>query len=1007
MSEEKGEEKVKIANCSALVVGAGIGGIKAALDLADSGHLVHLLDDSPYIGGTLSKLDRQFPSNDCGICKMLPSFGEDFSSDMCLRRGLVHPSINVITNSEIIGLDGMPGEFTVTIIKRARLVNPEKCIACGLCVDVCPIEVEEEFNANLSKRKAIYIEYPSSAPRVYTINYENCTKCKECVKICPTKAVDLSKDDVKESLDVGAVILALGFSPYDPSEMKALHYDEYENVVTALEFERLMSGTGPNMDRILLRASDKKKPSKIAFLQCIGSRDENHNFCSYACCMHSLKEAMMAKEMDPDIEVTIFYMDMRAFGKGYHRYYEEAKKMGINFVRSRIANIQSSEEGDLMVNLVDEKDEPKSETFDMVVLATGQFPPKKAQELSKVLGIELNAFGFVSTKSENPTMTSREGVFVCGSFSGPKDIPDTISEAGCAAALAGSSLKKAIPEKAPPIFGKEEIDKNAIGIYICGADSCLGNSLQIKEIAEYAETLSYVKTVKQLEFLCLELDKLKEQAAEAKVGKVIVSACSPYPFEEKFKKVLAEIGVDSIQIEIVNLREGCAWVHDDKKKATEKAKDLISMAHEKLRIQEGQMVNGAQPAKKVLVMGGGIAGITATSRIAESGFDVDLVERGSKLGGNALDIYYTISGLDVQEHLRYLVEKVEKNDLVHIHLNSEVLNVFGNAGCFVATINTKDGEKTNQYGAVIIATGADDLEPKEYHFGEHNLVLTQKDLEKRLVLGDFKAKNVVMIQCVGLRDENRKYCGRICCMQAVKNALRIKESSPECQVNILYQDIMTYGFSEEFYIKAKENGVNFIRYDPLDKPEVVLKNDNLTVHVRELILFEKLSLSPDLLVLSVGPSPKGNRAIKEIFQAELMLDEDGFFEEANVKFRPVDFLTEGIFVCGLAHSPRTIPESIAQAEAAAQKALTILSKSQLLPKGIISEVHDRWCVGCEACVSACPYHAREIASDKKVAKVIEALCKGCGVCAVVCPSGAAKLRNYKDEQILAMIDEAV
>jgi heterodisulfide reductase subunit A len=661
----------------------------------------------------------------------------------------------------------------------------------------------------------------------------------------------------------------------------------------------------------------------------------------------------------------------------------------------------------LIVNYVDESDEPKSEIFDMVVLATGQAPPKKATELSKALGVELNRFGFVTTKSENHTITSREGVFVCGSFSGPKDIPDTITEAGCAAALAGSTLNKVITENTTDVPDKEKIDKNAIGIFICGADSCLGNSLHIKEITEYAKTLSDVATVKQLEFLCLEMDKLKEHAAEAKVGKVIISACSPYPFEERFKKTLAEIGVNTNQIEIVNLREGCAWVHDDKIRATEKAKDLISMAHEKLRMQETQNIIGKPLSQKALVIGGGIAGITAASRIAESGYEVDLLERSSQLGGNALDVYYTIDGLNVQEHLKGLVTKVEKNHLINVHLNSEVLKVFGNAGNFIATMNTKDGETTSHYGSVIIATGALEMEPKEYHFGEHNSVITQKDLEKQVVSGDLKAKNVVMIQCVGLRDNNRRYCGRICCLQAIKNALKIKESSPECQVHILYQDIMTYGFSEEHYIKAKDMGVNFIRYDPSDKPEIAVKNGNLNLQVKDPLLSEKLSFTPDLLVLSVGPSPEGNEAIKEIFQADLKLDEDGFFDEANVKFRPVDFLTEGIFVCGLAHSPRTISESIVQAEAAAQKALTILSKSQLLPKGIISEVHDRWCVGCEACVSACPYEAREIATDRKVAQVVETLCKGCGVCAVVCPSGAAKLRSYKDEQILAMIDEAV
>ncbi len=1005
MNQKNESEKKAAGSDSALVIGAGIAGIKAALDLAESGFHVHLLDDSPYIGGMLAKLDRQFPTNDCGMCRMLPAFGDEFCSDMCLRRGLVHPKINLITDSEIIGLEGKAGGFTAAINKRARLVDPEKCIACGLCVDVCPVEVEEEFNSRLSKRKAIYIDYPSTAPRVYTIDSDNCTKCEECVKVCPTKAVDLTKEAEEENLNVGAVILASGFSPFNPSELGALHYDEYEDVVTALEFERIMSGTGPNMDRVLKRPSDGMPPDKIAFLQCIGSRDENHNFCSHACCMHSLKEAMIAKELNPDLDVTIFYMDMRAFGKGYHRYYEDAKKMGINFVRSRVADIRKGNRESLVVNYVDEEDEPKSEDYDIVILATGQSPPKSASELSKIMDVDLNRFGFCKTRKENPTSTSREGVFVCGSSSGPKDIPDTIVEAGCAVALAGSILKRGSGENEDEDISEKE--NSAIGVFICGADSCLGNSLHIKEIMEFAETLKDVGKVEQREFLCLEMDEMKVITAEANVGKVIIAACSYYPFENKFQNALAEVGIDPSLIEIVNLREGCAWVHDDKQKATQKAKDLIAMAYEKLRIQKPQKAIGEPPQQKALIIGGGISGITAALRIAKSGFYVDLVEKSSELGGNTKDVYYTLDGLDVHKYLKGLLDEVEKSEQINLFTNSEVLKVSGHAGNFNATVSTTEREKSQNYGVVILATGAGEVKPEDYQFGKIESVITQKELEKRLVEDKVEAKSIVMIQCVGIRDENRKYCGRICCMQAIKNALNIRKSIPDCQVHILYQDIMTYGFSEEFYIKAKEKGVNFIRYDPSDKPEVIVQNGNLIVNVKDPILSQELSLTPDLLVLSVGPSPEGNKEIKEIFDTDLKLDDDGFFSEANVKFRPVDFVSEGIYVCGLAHSPRTIPESIAQAEAAAGKALNILSKSQLLPRGIISEVHERWCTGCEACVTACPYDAREIASDRKVAHVVEALCKGCGICAVVCPSGAAKLRSYKDEQILAMIDEAV
>jgi heterodisulfide reductase subunit A len=1015
----KANESVQNLN-SVLVIGAGIGGIKASIDLAESSFDVYLMDESPFIGGTLSQLDRQFPTNDCGMCKILPYFGSEFCSDLCLRMGLNHPNIDIITNAELKDLKGERGKFEAFVKKKARFVDPEKCIACNLCVDVCPIEVENDFTQKLSKRKAIYIRYPSAIPCVYAIDIENCNRCGECVKICPTKAVDLSKEDEEVKMNVGAVILALGFEPFDPIEIGALHYSDFQNVVTALEFERLLSGTGPNMDRILLRPSDDHIPKKIAFIQCVGSRDEERNYCSYACCMHSLKEAMMLKELYPEIDVTIFFMDMRVFGKGYHRYYEEAKSMGITFVRSRVADIEKEVNGNLRVNYVDETDEPKHETFDIVVLATGQRPPKKAKELGGILGIELDRFGFCKPTNGTAVETSKPGVFVCGSFSGPKDIPDTITEASAAAALAGSLLRKGGYEEEK--FDKKEFvnegealkvddvgeeENENIGIFICKCDSCLGNSLRIDEILKFAKSLPDVVLVEDVDFLCLELEDLQKKIAKSDVGKVIFGACAPYPFEIKFKKVLASAGINPSLLEIVNLREGCAWVHDDKQRATEKAKSLIAMANQKLRIQEPLQIGSKPVVPKALVIGGGISGMTTALNIAKNGYAVDVVENTSDLGGNARQLYYTMEGLDVQKLLKDMVEEVEKNDVITVYKNSEVLKVSGRAGDFLAEIKNSSDQEIIQYGAVVIATGANELVPHDYLYEEHEAVITQRELEKRLNEGKLDSKTLVMIQCIGLRDDEKHYCGRICCSQAIKNALKVKEVDPDAEVYVLYRDIMTYGFAEKYYIKAKEKGVNFIRYELEDKPKVNVKNEKLEVKVKDFVLDEDMLINPDLVILSLGPSPENNKILMEAFETELQLDEDGFFSEANVKFRPVDFLSDGIFVCGLAHSPRTLIESISQAMAVAGRALTILSKNEILARRLVSEVNERWCVGCEACIIACPYDARIMNNDKKVVKVEDALCQGCGVCAVVCPSGAAKLKGFKEKQMMAMIDEAV
>lgn len=1005
---------------SALVVGAGIGGIKASIDLAESGFNVHLLDESPFIGGTLSQLDRQFPTNDCGLCKMLPSFGNEFCSDLCLRRGLDHPNIEIITNAGLKGLEGEPGKFEALITKKARFVDPDRCIACNLCVDVCPIEVGHGFNQGLSKRKAIYIQHLSAIPSVYTVDVENCNKCGECVKICPTNAIDLSLEDEDTKMDVGAIILALGFEPFDPTEVSALQYSEFQNVVTALEFERLLSGVGPNMDRTLHRISDNKTPKKIAFVQCVGSRDEERNYCSNACCMHSLKEAMMVKELYPEMDVTIFFMDMRTFGKGYHRYYEEAQRMGIKFVRSRVADIWEEDNHNLRVNFVDQGDEPKKETFEMVVLATGQNPPKKAKELGDILGIKLDRYGFCIPMKGSPIETSRPGIFICGSFSGPKDIPDTITEASAAAAMAGSLLRinvedeekkvnieKVVKEETVEEEKKKDVKKEGIGIFICKCESCVAHALNIDEILSFSKSLPDVTFVEDMDFLCLELDEASKKMVDANVDKVVFAACAPYPFEVKFKRALASAGINPSQLEIVNLREGCAWVHDDKQIATEKAKALIAMANQKLRSQEYLQPSVKPVVPRALVIGGGISGIVCALRIAENGHAVDIIEITDVLGGNARHVYHTIDGMDVQKLLKDNVEKIEKNELITVYKNSEVLGISGRAGGFIAEIKTPSGQEKIEYGTVIIATGANELVPHEYLYKEHEDVIAQRELEKRIIDEDLKAKTIVMIQCVGLRDDERHYCGRICCSQAIKNALKIKETDPNIEVHILYRDMMTYGFTEEYYIKAKEKGVNFIRYELGEKPEVKVEKGKMNVKVKDIVLGENILIDPDLIVLSLGPSPENNKALLKAFETDLKLDEDGFLSEANIKFRPVDFLTDGIYVCGLAHSPGTLMESIAQAEAAAGRALTILSKKEILSKRLISEVNERWCVGCEACITACPYDARILDSDRRIAVVVDALCQGCGMCAVICPSGAAKLKGYKEKQMMGMIDEAV
>ncbi|UCF08526.1 MAG: CoB--CoM heterodisulfide reductase iron-sulfur subunit A family protein [Thermoplasmata archaeon] len=1000
---------------SALVVGAGVAGIKAALDLAESGIHVILVDEKPYIGGTLSQLDRQFPTDDCGMCKMLPAFGGEFCSDICLRRGLDHPNIDIITNAKLEVLEGKPGRFKARITKKARFVDLKACTACDLCVGVCPVEVEDEFNENLGKRKAIYKLHPHAVPNAYTLDMEHCTRCGECVKICAAEAMDLAEEDCEEELNVGAVILALGFEPFDPSEMGSYHYGEYQNVLTALEFERLMSGTGPGEKRQITRVSDDRQVKNIAFIQCIGSRDEKRNYCSSACCMHSVKEAIMAKELHPELKITVFFMDLRDFGKGYHRYFRKAEKMGIRFVRSRVPGIRADEDKKLVVNYVNEGDEPYTETFDLVILAAGLRPPAGASEIASLSGVDLNKYGFCAEKSGTPVETSRPGVFVCGAFSGPKDIPDSIGEASCSAALVQTLLSCSKAEKDQGESGKTSSDIHAastrhkegkIGVFICRCGQEIAGKVEMDELEDFSWLLSDIAFVEVLNYTCTDLEHVKEKIGKEQVSKVIFAACAPYAYEVPFKKAIAEASCGPEQMEIANIREGCCYVHTDRRKATEKAKALISMACEKLGAQEPWEGRALDVVPKALVIGGGISGMTAALRLARNRYPVDLVEKSDALGGQARYVQHTLDGLDVQQMLEGIIGDVGKEKLVNVYLESQVVNVTGTVGAFSADINTPAGAISERYGCVIIATGAEELTTNEFLYGEHEDVISQREMEMRLAIGSFNADSVVMIQCVGLRGEERQYCGRICCSHALKNALAIKEKNPNCAVHVLYRDMMTYGFAEEYYIRAKENGINFIRFESEGKPRVKAENGALIVWVKDPVLNEIITLCPDVIGLSLGPAPD-NISVRDAFETSLSLDEDGFFTEANVKFRPVDIQSEGIYICGLSHSPKNLSESKVSAEAAAARAMTVLSKHRLKSKGVISEVYDRWCVGCQACITSCPYEARVLAEDRKVAQVVDALCQGCGVCAVVCPSGAAKLKGYKEKQVMAMIDEAV
>jgi heterodisulfide reductase subunit A len=990
-----------------LVVGGGVAGIQASLDLADSGFKVYLIDQGASIGGVMAQLDKTFPTNDCSMCILSPKL---------VATGR-HPNITILTNTEITGLNGESGNFEVKLRKRSRYIIEEKCNGCGLCAQKCPIEAVDLYNEGLSNKSAIYVDYPQAVPLKYMIDREKCIGCGTCYEICKAKAIEYDQQDSEATLKVGSIILAPGFEPFDARLKSGYGYGRFLNVVTSIEFERILSASGP-YGGLVLRPSDGEVPKKIAFIQCVGSRDDQigNNYCSSACCMYAIKEAVIAREHNPHLQCTIFFMDIRAYGKEFDEYYERAtKEYRVRFVRSRVSSIEERPDTrNLMVrHVVEEK--PKDEEFDLVVLSVGMKPPKSAEELAKVLGIELNKYNFCATETFSPVETSRPGIYVCGAFASPKDIPESVAQASGAAAKAAAIIasergKLTVAKEYPPERDVSS-EEPRIGVFVCHCGINIGGIVNVPEVVEYAKTLPNVVYAERNLYTCSQDTQktITEKIKDKGLNRVVVASCTPRTHEPLFRETVREAGLNIYLFEMANIRDQCSWVHmHEPKEATEKAKDLVRVAVAKARLLNTLPKPMINVVPVGLIIGGGLAGMTAAIELARQGFEVHLVEKEKELGGYLRNIHYMLGSEDPQEKLKSIIKEASENEKIHVHLNTEVSEVKGYIGNFKTTLNENGEKKEIDHGIVIVATGAVEYKPKEYLYGKDERVLTQHELEEKLANGHFKAKTVVMVQCVGSRNEERPNCSRICCAQAVKNALKIKELSPETDVYILYKDVRTYGFKEDYYRDAASKGVLFIRYDDKTKPEVSQENGRLQVSFFEPVFNEWIQTEPDLLVLSVATIPNpDNKRIAEMLKVPLT--HEGFFLEAHMKLRPVDFATDGVFLCGMAHSPKFIDESIAQACASAARAATVLSKKALEMEGSIANVNEDLCGGCRICEALCEYGAIEMKEDsgKLRSHVIEALCKGCGVCGSACPTGAINMGHFTDKQILAQVRAAL
>lgn len=931
-----------------------------------------------------------------------------------------------MTHTELERLEGEAPRFQATLRRRPRYVDASRCVACGECARVCPVRIEDPRCGPDARRAAIFLSYPQAVPMAYQIDARRCLqvtqgKCGACVQVCPADAVRFDDRERWVTVSVGSVILAVGFRPFEPPGRNPWIHGVHANVVNSVVWERMLSVAAADR-RPVVRPSDGAPVRRVAFVQCVGSRNESaneHAYCSSVCCMTAVKEASMALECDPSLKVTVFYTDMRTVGKDFERYFHAVQDRGVRFLRYRVPRVDVAEDGhSLVIQTVTEDGRRARQVFDLVVLSVGMELPTDVRAFCGRLGVQTDEHGFAETSSFEPVKTSRAGIYVCGTLAGPKDIAQAVLEGSAAAAAAAvplADVRNSLSRvKVFPEARSVADEAPRVGVFICHCGSNIAGVVDVAAVAEAASRLPYVVHVERKLFACAQdsQERIRRCIQDYQLNRVVVAACSPVTHENLFRETLKNAGLNEYLFEMANIRNQAAWVHGrDPQAATTKAVDLVRMAVAKVSLQEPLPAVTVNVNPTVLVVGGGVAGMTTALGLADQGFPVHLVEKSSQLGGNARHLYRTWKGEDIAKFVENLSDKVKSHPYIRVYLKSEVVAAEGYVGHFRSTVQKGGATFIVDHGVTVLAVGGMAYKPNEYGYAESQRVLTSLEFDKLRAVGDERitgAKSFVFIQCVGSREPHRPYCSRLCCTHAIQAAVELKDEDPTREIYILYRDVRTYGLRESVYRQAREKGVVFVRYDLEHKPAVRLGPTELYVRVMDDVLQKPLSLRADVIALATAIVPQP--AVAELAAIyKLPLNADGFFQESHAKLRPVEFLSEGIYMAGLAHAPKPLDEVIVQAQAVTARAAAILATRRRSLDAVKAHVVIDNCDGCALCLDVCPYGAIdwrngspkecEAKSAVRLPVINTALCKGCGICQATCPKDGIRVGGFSGPQL--------